>query len=57
MIYVRIDVAYSHMENETPDIYDMFYLMQPCMFVIEIQPLLNIYPRNEQKANITTLLL
>ncbi len=53
---VNSDGAYSHMENEAPDICGMRYTMRPNMSAIGIRRLLNIWQRNEPKASITTLL-
>lgn len=52
----QLDGAYSHMENEVPDIYAMPYIMLPSMSATGIQHLLNIWQRNEPKASITMLL-
>ncbi len=52
----QLDGAYSHMENEAPDICGMRYTMRPNMSAIGIRRLLNIWQRNEPKASITTLL-
>ena len=42
-------------KSVVPDIYDMPYTMQPNMSVTGIQHSLNIWQRNEPKANITML--
>ena len=42
-------------KSVVPDIYDMPYTTQPNMSVTGIQHSLNIWQRNEPKANITML--
>ena len=51
----QLDSAYSHMENEVPNTYDMPCTMQPSMFATGIRHLPGTLPRNELKASIITL--